>query len=442
MSTIIRCGAILTARTDHEILFDVALLIEEGMIVRIVPDAALDRSAGGEILDARDRVIIPGFVQTHLHLCQTLFRGLADDLQLLDWLQEKIFPFEAAHSERSLHSSAMVGIAELVRSGTTSILDMGTIHHQEEIIRAVGESGMRGVVGKAMMDLNDAFPALRESTADSLTSTRKLAEQWHNSYEGRVRYAAAPRFVLSCSDNLLREVGEMVISTEGMLLHTHASENLMEVSEVRKRCGMENIEFLRKMNLLSEKSSLAHCIHLTNSEVEILAQTHTNITHCPSSNLKLGSGIAQVPRLLDRGINVSLGADGASCNNTLNMFQEMRLASLLQKPVHGATAMAAERVFGMATRCGAEALGLGQSIGTIEPGKCADLVVLDLNRTWNPILSQNLHAAVVYSASPENVESVMIDGKWIYRNRSFQTMDEERILAEARIELQQLLGRV
>ncbi|HMD13935.1 MAG TPA: amidohydrolase family protein, partial [Bacteroidota bacterium] len=358
------------------------------------------------------------------------------------WLQQRIFPFEAAHNECSMHASATIGIAELMRSGTTTILDMGSIHHEEAIVRAIGDSGLRAFVGKAMMDVNDLLPKLKESTRDSLSSTHSLARQFHNSFDGRIKYAVAPRFVLSCSDRLMREAFEMIGDFDGMLFHTHASENKNEMSAVRQRCRMDNIEFLHHLGVLSEKSVLAHCIHVSEHEIGMLASSHSNIAHCPSSNLKLGSGIANVPELLSKGINVSLGADGAPCNNNLNMFEEMRLASLLQKPIHGPTAMPAKKVFEMATLAGARALGLEKEIGSLNVGKKADLVILDVQRLWNPIQGDSIYSTIVYSANPENVVSVMIDGRWVYRNKALTTIEEPAVFTNAKRELSLLLERM
>ncbi len=443
MKICLRAGAIVTLNARREILHDAALLIEDDRITGIVDGNQLNAELHGEIIDARALTVIPGFVQTHIHLCQTLFRGMADDLELLDWLQKRIFPFEAAHDEHSMRTSALIGIAELVRSGTTTILDMGSVNHEEEVIRAIGETGMRAFTGKAMMDINDRYPKLRESSAASVQSTRSLAERWHNSYEGRLKYAVAPRFVLSCSDGLMKDAHEMLASFDGMLFHTHASENKNEICAVRQRCNMGNVEFLDALGVLDDRACLAHCIHLNENEIGLLASRRVNIAHCPSSNLKLGSGIANVPLLRRRGINVTLGADGAPCNNNLNMFEEMRLASLLQKPAHGPTEMPAQSIVEMATVDGARALGLDKEIGSIEAGKKADLVLLDLNRFWNPIpTSDNMYSSIVYTSGPENVDSVMIDGKWIYRKREFPGIDEDRLMHDAKSELAKLLTRI
>ncbi|HZY10169.1 MAG TPA: 5'-deoxyadenosine deaminase [Bacteroidota bacterium] len=443
MSTLISVGKLITGNARDEIIDDAAILIEGNRIQQILSQATIGRIDSTEHIHAHELVAIPGFVQTHVHLCQTLFRGLAEDFQLLDWLKKRIFPFEAAHDEKSMFCSALLGIAELIRSGTTTILDMGSINHEEEVIRAVGETGMRAFVGKAMMDLNDAFPKLKEPTKVSLRTTLNLAEQWHNSYDGRVQYAVAPRFVLSCTDALLQEAHEMTMSFEGMLFHTHASENKTEVKAVRDRCKMENIEFLDHLHVLSEKACLAHCIHLNDREMDILKTTDSNIAHCPSSNLKLGSGIANISKLVNHGINVTFGADGAPCNNNLNMFQEMRLASLLQKAFQGPTALPAKQVFKMATIGGARALGLEDVIGSIEVGKKADIVLLDLARIWNPVIAnEDIYSTIVYSAEPANVDSVMIDGRWVYRKGISVDIDEAKILREAKNELMDLLERV
>ncbi|MDP2208902.1 MAG: 5'-deoxyadenosine deaminase [Bacteroidota bacterium] len=444
MPTVIIVDKILTS-SQPELLTSAAILIEENRITKIVTGKDVDELANYDTIDASHCIAIPGFVQTHIHLCQTLFRGMAENLLLLDWLQKRIFPFEAAHNAESMHASAMMGIAELIRSGTTTILDMGSVNHHEEVIRAIGETGFRAFTGKAMMDINGAFSKLKEPTEDSISSTIALAEKWHNSFDERVKYAPAPRFVLSCTDELMKEAFEITKQFDGMLYHTHASENYGEVNAVRERCKMDNVEFLNHLKVLSKNTVLAHCIHLNENEIQLMKQTKTSVAHCPSSNLKLGSGIANIPRYISEGITVSLAADGAPCNNNLNMFQEMRLAGLIQKPVHGPTSMPAKTVFEMATIGGAKALGLENEIGSIEVGKKADIVLLDLNNFWNPLIqddADDLYTTIVYSAEPINVDSVMIDGKWVYRKKEFAGIDEELILSNARNELKKLLDRI
>ena len=444
--TLIRCGAIVTMDPSRRIVRDGALLVSENRIESILAKEEISRLThiDCEVIDAGRLTAIPGFVQTHIHLCQTLLRGLADDLELLDWLRNRIFPFEHAHLSSSMYASARIGLAELIRSGTTTIMDMGSVHHEEEIIRAVDESGIRAFLGKAMMDINEHFPPLRESTGDALASTVHLAETWHRAAGGRIRYAVAPRFVLSCSEALLKEAHAMTRSMPGVLFHTHAAENRKELQAVRSRCGVGNVEFFERIGILDGSSCLAHCIWLEDREMELLASHHAKVLHCPSSNLKLGSGIARVPEMLKRGITVSLGADGAACSNTLDMFQEMRHAALIQKPLHGATSMSARTVFEMATLGGAAALGLASEVGSLEPGKKADVVLLDLERVWNPSAetADGVYSSCVYSGSQANVRSVMVDGRWLFRDGVLLPFDEQEVVLTAKKEAQALLKRV
>ena len=444
-TTLIKPKAIVTMDSARRVIKGGGILVTDDTITSVLTDDDIHGGfiSTGDVLEANSLIAIPGFVQTHIHLCQTLFRGLADDLELLDWLKLKIFPYEAAHTASSMRVSALLGLGELIRSGTTTIMDMGSVDHEEEIVRAVDESGIRAFVGKAMMDVNGMYPALKESTTASLDSTLRQAERWHGMRGGRIRYAVAPRFVLSCSDALLKEAYALTRSFPGMLFHTHAAENRHELNAVRSRCGMDNVEFFESMGILQPNTCLAHCIWLNPNEVDLLAGRDAKVLHCPSSNLKLGSGVARIPELLARGIGVSLGADGAPCNNTLDAFQEMRLAALIQKPIHGPTVMDAETILRMATSEGARALGIGNETGSIEPGKKADIVLLDLDRVWNPCTTfENIYSSIVYSASPENVHSVMIDGAWVFSERTHRTIDEYSAVQASHGELQQLLERV
>ncbi len=443
--TLIRVGSMVTMDAQRRVLPRGGIVVRGEIIKAILSQEELAglRDFQGESVDASRLTALPGFVQTHLHLCQTMFRGLADDLGLLEWLKLKIFPLEAAHDARSMRASALLGLAELIRSGTTTIMDMGSIHHEEEIVRAIEECGVRAFVGKALMDINEACPSFRESAGDAIASAEEQMEAWHRSSGGRIQYAVAPRFVLSCSDGLLRAAQEMVLSHPGVLLHTHAAEHPSELEAVRKRCGMGNIAYFRHLRLLAPTTCLAHCVWVDDGERELLREHSVKVLHCPTSNLKLGSGVADVPAMLAQGIAVSLGADGAPCNNTLDMFQEMKLAALIQKPSHGPRAMDAATVLEMATMGGAKALGLGDSVGSLEAGKKADIVLLDLGRAWNPSATpEGPYSSIVYSSGPENVHSVMVNGSWLYRGREYQTLDEAAAVQQAAAELQRLLGRV
>lgn len=445
-TTLIVPRAVMTMDSDDRLLHGGAILVEGRTITQVLSAGELSarRPEVDVVVEAGELVALPGFIQTHVHLCQTLFRGLAEDLELLDWLQSKIFPFEAAHTSSSMYASARIGIAELIRGGTTTIMDMGSVHHEEEVVRAITETGLRAFVGKAMMDINTMHPPLKESTNEALRSTLRQAEQWHGSAGGRIRYAVAPRFILSCTDALLRDAHAMTAGFAGMLFHTHASENRHELEAVRARCGMDNVAYFDHLGILQSNTCLAHCVWLNDDEIAAMRERDACVLHCPSSNLKLGSGIADIPRYLHEGIRVSLGADGAPCNNRLDMFAEMHLAALIQKPGYGPTAMPARTVLKMATAGGAAALGIERETGSIVPGKRADIILLDLRRPWSAPVTETqdaLAATIVHACSPDNVHSVMIDGQWVYRQREHTMLDVDRAIYDADTELRTLLQR-
>lgn len=419
-------GTIVTMNPRREIL-EGDILIEGNRIKAIgkVTERA-DR-----VIDASGKAVIPGLIQTHIHLCQTLFRGQADDLELMDWLKLRIWPLEAAHDEDSIYWSAMLGSAELMKGGTTCIVDMETVHHTEHAFRALKENGLRAVSGKVMMDWGNEIPeGLRETTQDSIDESVSLMKKWHGEAGGRLRYAFTPRFAVSCTDELLREVGRLA-REHGVLVHTHASENRGEIELVQKERGMRNINYLESVGLTGEHVLIAHCIWLNDEEIEILARTGTRALHCPSSNLKLASGIARVTELREKGVHVSLGADGAPCNNNLDGFMELRLAALLQKVLRGPTALPAGEALALATIHGAEAIGLAEEIGSLEVGKKADLAVVDIGDLHcSPVEKVDPVSRLVYSARATDVVHTVIDGQVVMENRRLLTIDEEQVRAK------------
>ncbi|MDQ1591723.1 MAG: 5-methylthioadenosine/S-adenosylhomocysteine deaminase [Pyrinomonadaceae bacterium] len=436
-SILIKGGAIITLDAGDRILTG-DVLVRDGRIASIGETVADD--AADEVIDARGAVVLPGFVQTHIHLCQTLFRGAADDLPLIDWLKRRVWPLEAAHTAASVRASARLGIAEMIKGGTTSALTMETVNHTAEVFRVVEETGFRATVGKCMMDAGDDVPAeLFEQTDDSIRESLALMAEWHGRANGRVRACFAPRFAVSCTRELLEQVARLS-RERGVLVHTHASENRTEIEMVERATGQRNIAYLSSLGLAAPHVALAHCVHLNTDELDILARTGTHVLHCPSSNLKLGSGVAPVVEMLARGISVSLGADGAPCNNRLDMFTEMRTAALLQKVTHGADALPARRVLRMATIDGARALGLEAETGTLEVGKRADVIVVALDRlhlTPRP----DIVSAVVYAAEAADVRSVVIDGQVVMRERELTTASEREVIEDATEQARQLFQR-
>lgn len=433
---------IVTVNNSMDILRNCFIEIEDGVITRI--DKLENMEIGtNEVYRFPNLTLLPGFVQTHIHLCQTLFRGLADDMQLLDWLQKRIFPYENNHNNESLRISAKLGISELFSSGTTTLLDMGTMNHQEVVFEEMIKSGIRGFSGKCMIDENDLYPTFKESTKSSLTSTIELAKEFHNTENGRIKYGFAPRFVLSCTEELMKETSNIMQDYSGSLYHTHSSENKGEIQAVREKYGKENIEYFDSINVLSDRTVLAHAIHTNEKEVELLHSSGTRVAHCPSSNLKLGSGIADIPKYMSKGISVSIGADGAPCNNNLNMFTEMRLASLIQKPIYDPIVMNAQQMIRLVTIEGAKALHLENEIGSIEIGKKADLVLLNLEKANHSMLDDdsNLYSSIAYAADKSDVDSVMVEGKWVIKNGHNLIYDEKELLNSGKHELTKLLSR-
>jgi cytosine/adenosine deaminase-related metal-dependent hydrolase len=331
-----------------------------------------------------------------------------------------------------MRTSADLTFAELIRSGATAALDMGTVRHTEIVFEAARDAGFRLTGGKSMMDAGQAVPAhLRETTSESLAQSLRLFRTWHGAADGRLRYAFAPRFALSCTEELLHEVASLAREL-GARVHTHASENQTECDLVRRRTGMDNVEYLHSAGIGGPHVTLAHCVWLTSREHRLLAETGTVVCHCPSSNLKLGSGVAKIPELLAEGVTVCLGADGAACNNNLDMFVEMRLAALIHKPRLGPLTMPAEQVLELATLGGARGLGLEAEIGSLEPGKRADLAVLDLTGAHATPEGDGVCGQIVYSGRAQDVRDVVIDGRLVLRNRQLLTLDEAAVSARAR----------
>ncbi len=427
---LIKNGTLLTMDADSRVL-EGDLLIRGGRIRSVGESVDAEVAAADVVLDAGACAVLPGFVQTHVHLCQTLFRGAADDLALIDWLKKRVWPMEAAHTAESLRASARLGVAELIKGGTTSALTMETVNHTEEVFRVIEETGFRATVGKCMMDKGADVPtALSEETASSIRESVALLDKWHGRAEGRIRYCFAPRFAVSCTRELLAQV-ERLARERGVMVHTHASENLEEIAMVERETGLRNITYLDSLGLSGTHVVLAHCVHLDDAEMTTLARTGTHVAHCPSSNLKLASGIAPISRMLEQGISVSLGADGAPCNNRLDMFTEMRSAALLQKVMRGPESLPASRVLRMATIDGARALGMEREIGSLETGKRADVILVNLNRLHSSPRPVDIVSAIVYSAEAADVETVIVDGRLLMRNRELLTIDEQEVFDEA-----------
>jgi 5-methylthioadenosine/S-adenosylhomocysteine deaminase len=428
VSLLIRNGLIVTMNDRFDIV-EGDVSIQAGRI------AALGSGLAGrhdKTIDARGGFILPGLIQTHIHLCQTLFRGYADDRPLMDWLRQRVWPMEAAHTPSTLRAAARLATTELLATGTTAVLTMETVHDTDAVIEAVQESGLRATIGKCMMDSSHEAPQrLQELTRTSIDESLALRERWHGAANGRIRTAFAPRFAVSCSRELLETVA-ILSAGEQALVHTHASESREEIAIVRQLSGgMNNLEYLADVRLASPRLCVAHCVWADDREQSILARHDVKVMHCPGSNLKLGSGIAPVVEMRAKGVIVSLGADGAACNNRLDMFEEMRLAAVLQAVRLQPGVLSARDVLGMATRDGARTLGLDHEIGSIEVGKRADVIVVDHERT-HQTPGPDPYSTLVYAARGTDVTTTIVDGELLVENGIPLRVDRARIIAEAR----------
>jgi 5-methylthioadenosine/S-adenosylhomocysteine deaminase len=443
VKTLIRGGALVTCAgpDDGRAVKHGDLLIDEGRIAAVgrIPDALL-RGGIVRVVDASGCAVTPGLVQAHVHLCQVLFRGNADDLPLLEWLRHRIWPFEAAHDDRSLAASAELGLLEMMLAGTTTILDMGTVHGYHAVFDACARAGIRCFGGKAMMDHGDGVPRrLRESTKASLRESDELRETWTGKAGGRLGYAYAPRFILSCTEALFRGAAERS-QASGALLHSHVAEHPDERALVRKVLGDDDIAILRRWGFAGDSTILAHGVQLTDDEADAVARDGTRIVHCPSANLKLGSGIARIAELDAHGVQLALGADGAPCNNNLDPWIELRHAALLAKVRTSTTALPAARAFRLATIDGAKALGIDYFTGSLEVGKRADVVVV---RTDGPHVEPggDVYSRLVYACTARDVEHVFVDGAHVVRHGEHQLLDREAVLTRARSESKKLVAR-
>jgi 5-methylthioadenosine/S-adenosylhomocysteine deaminase len=426
--TLIRNATILTMNDALDIVQG-AVSIRDGRIASVGDEPPEKPDA---VIDARGAYLLPGLIQTHVHLCQTLFRGYADDMALLDWLRHRVWPLEAAHTPATLRASTRLAAAELVLSGTTTALTMETVHDTDVVFEALEAFGLRAVVGKCMMDSDRQVPArLHEQTRASIDESVALRKRWDGRANGRLRAAFAPRFAVSCSRQLLEAVADLS-ARDRVIIHTHASENRDEIAVVREVSGgMSNFEYLADTGLATPHLCAAHCVWISDAEQGLLAERDVKVMHCPSSNLKLGSGLAPVVEMRARGISVSLGADGAACNNRLDMFEEMRLAATLQAVRKRPGVLTAREVLWMATREGARALGLADELGSIEPAKRADLILVERDR---PHIAPDAdpYSTLVYAARGTDVRLTMVDGALLVNDFMLTGEDPAAITAEAR----------
>ena len=417
------CDWVVTQDRKRDVLRDASIFIQDGEIKEIGRD--LKSPADSEI-DGRGGIALPGLINAHTHLSMTMFRGYADDLLLQDWLQKKIWPLEAKLTGEACYYGALLGSAEMSLSGTTSFVDM--YFYMEDVARAVAKSGLRGFLSYGIIDLMDPAKARMEQD-----KARKFFDYIRGLGNPRIRFALGPHAPYTCSAETLLWAKEFAEKND-VIDHIHVAETRKEQADSQQQHGMRIVEYLDKIGALSKKMLAAHCAWLTKSEVALLAKAGVGVAHCPVSNMKLASGgVAPLPEMFEAGVPVGLGTDGAASNNTLDMFETMKVCALLHKAHRwDPTVLNAQTVLDLATIQGAKALGVDHEIGSLETGKRADIILVDAKApNMNPVYGQETVVSdLVYSASAANVHTTIVDGQVLMQNRQLKLVDMEQIVSK------------
>ncbi|KAH6701963.1 atrazine chlorohydrolase/guanine deaminase [Leptodontidium sp. MPI-SDFR-AT-0119] len=443
-------ATIVTVNPDRDVILDGAILVRGDRIADIgKAEALLDKYPQEGNVDLTGRIVVPGLVSTHMHTAQTLLRGAADDLELVSWLCERIWVLQGNFTAEDGYAAARISIAEMLLTGTTCFLEsmFADRYGFDGLCRAVEESGIRGCLGKIVMDIatyaKDSewamHPGLVEDREMSLLGAISMWEKWDRKADDRIRVWFGARTPGGVSDGLYEEM-TAIAKEKNIPITMHCAE----VKADREFFESQNhtpMSYCSSVGLLGPSTVLVHMVHLDDSDVAKLAETGTHVAHCPTSNAKLASGICRLPSLLNAGVNVGLGTDGAPCNNTNDLLQEMKLAAIIHKAAsYNPTIVSAEQVLEMATINGAKALGLQDQIGSLDVGKKADFVVVDMRRVHlQPYFSPV--SAVVYSVTGRDVECVVVDGKVVVQGGKLMTMDEEEVWREAERRSKEIVER-
>jgi 5-methylthioadenosine/S-adenosylhomocysteine deaminase len=374
-----------------------------------------------KVIDCTNKLAVPGFVNTHTHAAMTLFRSYADDMMLMDWLQNKIWPAEANLVAEDVYWGTQLAIAEMIKSGTTTFSDM--YFHMPQVAKAVAESGIRAVLARGMA-------GVAPNAEQALTESEDFFHQYHNTADGRITVMLGPHAPYTCPPDYLKRVVALA-QRLGAEIHIHLSETVGEVEECKKKYGKSPIELMKELGVLECGVLAAHCVHVSKSDIMLMKEANVRVAHNPGSNMKLASGIAPIPDMLAAGLCIGLGTDGAASNNNLDMLEELRLAAMLHK-VHALDPLLipAQTAVTMATSNGANALGLGTVIGTIAPGFKADITLFNMHTPhWYP--RHDRLSLLAYSAGAGDVHTVMIDGQLVLDNKRLTTIDEEQLMYEA-----------
>jgi 5-methylthioadenosine/S-adenosylhomocysteine deaminase len=409
-----------------------SLLIENDRIIEISDD--LNINDADTVINADGRLLIPGLVNTHTHLSMTLMRGLADDMPLDTWLNDHIWPVEGQLNGEFCYAGALLACAEMIKSGTTCFNDM--YFFMDHVAKAADEAGIRGILSHGMIDFGDEDRRKKE-----FKETHRILKECHNTADGRIQVAYGPHSPYTCSKELLEQVKKEA-AKYGVRIHIHVSETQKEVADVSEIHGKRPFEYLSEIGFLGDELTAAHAVWLSDNEIELIKDSQTKISHNPSSNMKLSSGIAPVSKILKSGACVSIGTDGTASNNNMDMLEEMKITSLLQKvSTMDPTVLPANEVFKMATINGANTLGLENELGSLEVGKKADITLLNI-KTPQLTPFRNPISHLVYSATGGDVDTVICNGEILMQNRNLLTIDEEVVIEMAQNASEDLLSKV
>lgn len=415
---------IVTVENDNEVLQHHALAIKDGRIAAILPGAEARRADAAQIIELPQHVLLPGLINLHSHAPMTLFRGLADDLPLMDWLNNHIWPAEGQHvSEEFVFDGTLLAMAEMLRGGTTTVNDMYFYHGA--LARAGIAAGMRTMVGCTILE----FPTNYAQNADDYIN-KAMAERNEFLGEPRITFTLAPHAPYTVSDDTFRKVA-MLAEQQDMLIHCHIHETQTEIDDSYRAVHHRPLSRLAQLGVLSPRLTAAHMVHLSSDDIALAQRYGISVAHNPSSNMKLASGIAPITSLLEAGVNVGIGTDGAASNNKLDMLADIRLTALLTKVSSGdPTAVPAATALRMATLNGAKALGLDEQTGSIKTGKQADLIAVDLSAAeTSPVFDPISH--LVYAAGREQVSHVWVDGECLLDERRLTRLDLADLKARA-----------
>ena len=436
MSTIlIEKGAVVTVNDDQDVFNPGYVFIEDDRIAAVAAgEPPLAYRQAKTVIDASLMAVMPGMVNAHTHLFQSFIRGLADDKTLLEWLEACIWPVASALSQQEAYVAAMVGLMENLRGGATSVIDHQYIHtdlqNDDAVCRAAEETGVRFLLARGWTDEN--YPQqFVESPQQIVAETARLRDHWQGRGDGRLRVEFGPLIPWGCSDETMQKTYRL--SQEwGAGTHIHVAETKAEVDMNLEARGSRHIEWLADVGALGSDLQLVHSVWLNDEEIELIAQTDAVVVHCPVSNMYLASGVARIPEMRARGITVGLGSDGPGSNNSQDMLEVLKVTALLHKVDKlDATVLLPEDVLWMACRGGARAFGLPQTIGSLEVGKKADVVLLDLDSPFAmPV--HRVPSAIVYNAGARDVDTVIVNGEMLMREKEFLCLDEKQVLAQAR----------